>query len=119
MSSTKGLRVPRRVKYAAGAALLTGVTVNFLGSAAMALIESETQTQKDTRLDERMHNQWVDRKSRNVDTHVVEGVKEKKKAKTQEAIRKSLARNADPTTAASAAEKAVGSASKAAGSWGQ
>tara|TARA_R110002072_G_scaffold2466_10_gene20458 strand:+ start:316 stop:654 length:339 start_codon:yes stop_codon:yes gene_type:complete len=82
-------------------------------------IDSETQTQKDTRLDERMHNQWVDRKSRNVDTHVVEGVKEKKKAKTQEAIRKSLARNADPTTAASAAEKAVGSASKAAGSWGQ
>ena len=82
-------------------------------------VDSETQTQKDTRLDERMHNQWVDRKSRNVDTHVVEGVKEKKKAKTQEAIRKSLARNADPTTAASAAEKAVGSASKAAGSWGQ
>ena len=82
-------------------------------------VESETQTQKDTRLDERMHNQWVDRKSRNIDASLKQEVKEKRKAKVAEATRKAISQNIDPKKAVSAAEKSVGSVGKNAGSWGQ
>ena len=82
-------------------------------------IESETQTQKDTRLDERMHNQWADRKSRNIDAVLSAEVKEEKRARTQAAKSRALATNANPQKAVAAAEKKVGSVGKAAGSWGQ
>jgi hypothetical protein len=81
-------------------------------------VESETQTQKDTRLDERMHNQWVDRKSRNIDAALKREVKEKGDAYQAEAKRKALAVNKSPEKAMKAAGKKVGSVGKAAGSWG-
>tara|TARA_R100001086_G_scaffold120292_1_gene61883 strand:+ start:42 stop:560 length:519 start_codon:yes stop_codon:yes gene_type:complete len=80
-------------------------------------IESETQTQKDTRLDERMHKQWVDRKSRNIDSTLMKEVKEKSTAYKKEARSKAVAQNANPNKAKVA--KRVGSAGKNAGSWGQ
>lgn len=82
-------------------------------------IESETQTQKDTRLDERMHNQWVHRKNRNIDNALRAEVKEKRKAKTAEAKRKALSHNLNPKKAVSTAGSKVGSVGKAAGSWGK
>ena len=82
-------------------------------------IESETQTQKDTRLDERMQRQWVDRKSRNIDTTLTAEVTEERTARSRAAKNRALATNANPQKAVAAAEKKVGSVGKAAGSWGQ
>lgn len=81
-------------------------------------VDSETQTQKNTRLDERMHNQWVDRKSRNIDASLMSEVKEKGNAHQAEAKRKAIAQNKNPDAAMKAAGKKVGSVGKAAGSWG-
>jgi hypothetical protein len=82
-------------------------------------VESETQTQKDTRIDERMHNQWLDRKSRNIDAQVTKEVKEESKARSAIAERKAISHNQNPQKAITAAQKKVGSVGKNAGSWGQ